>query len=130
MQENNKNQSLLIAKELNKLGNLLTSNVTELLKEIDAYTENYFDETFIAPNIKNDKDGTMTKRAIKKGETIFDKIMETVMRNEIVGKMEKVVENVLTEFINKMKELKENIQQEKKKLIETNNEVLDNLKKL
>ena len=131
MQENNNNnQSLLIAKELNKLGNLLTLNVTELLNEIDAYTDNYFDETFIAPNIKNDKDGTMTKKAIQRGETIFDKIMESVMRNEIVGKMENIVENVLIEFTNKMKELKENIQQEKNKLIETNNEVLDNLQKL
>ena len=75
MQENNNNnQSLLIAKELNKLGNLLTLNVTELLNEIDAYTDNYFDETFIAPNIKNDKDGTMTKKAIQRGETILDKI--------------------------------------------------------
>ena len=130
MQENNQNQSLQIAKELNTLGNELKIKVTELLNEVNSYSNTFFNETFIAPNIKNDKDGTLTKKAIQRGESIFDKIYESVNRNEIVSNMGEIVEFILNRFLEMMKEFKDNIQQEKKKLIETNNEIVDNLEKL
>ena len=70
-------------------------------ERLNNYNDNLRNELFEKePNEDNEE-------AYKRGETIFDKIMESVMRNEIVGKMENIVENVLIEFTNKMKELKE-----------------------
>ena len=125
-------QTLHIAKELQSVGKDLTTKVSELLNEVDSYTDPtiYCDRTFIAPLIKNDIDGNQLKTHLKKGETIFDKLQETIKRNDIVTNLEQLVEQQLEMFTNKIKQFKETIQQEKKKLIETNNEVLNNLEKL
>ena len=40
------NKSLKIAKELNKLGNTLTADISELLRESDAYNDRYYDQIY------------------------------------------------------------------------------------
>ena len=86
------NQSLQIANELNKLGNALSLNVVELLNEVDAYTDYYYDEPFfVESSMMNEEDEKKISNMIKKGETIFDRVNETVMRNEIVNKLEEIV---------------------------------------
>ena len=123
-----KNQIYLISNELIQLGNNLGLIIDKLKNEVDEYTNNYCEERFIAPEKINDKNEM--KKVIQKGETIFDKVNETVLRNDILIELEKYIEDVLKLFSTKIKEFKENILQEKKKLIETNNEIVDNLKKL
>ena len=102
MEEENKHATLKIVKELTTLGNLLTTNVFELLNEVDAYSEKYFDQIFTPNQIFNDVDGINTRREIKKGETYFDKIQESVLRNDIVYKLQNVVEMILNNFLKKI----------------------------
>ena len=128
--QKNYQQSLFIAKEIDTIGNELINKLTHFLKEVDSYSNTFFDQTFIAPNVKNDKDGTLTKKAIQKGESILDKITETLVKHEVVENLEEIVDHIVNQFSETMKEFKENIHQEKKELIETNNEILRNIKKL
>ena len=85
MEEENRKQTLTISKELNKLGHKLSANVSELSNEVDAYTDHYYDQMFYPNQIVNDIDGIKTRKEIKKGETYFDKIHESVLRNDIVN---------------------------------------------
>ena len=128
MKEINNNKTYQIAKELNKIGNQLTLNVNELINEVNSYTDNYCDQTFIAPLLTNDSDEKIIKNALKKGETIFDKIQESLKRNEFVIQLENLVDSILNKFNNKMNEFREKIFEERESLIERNNEILDNLK--
>ena len=128
MKEINNNKTYQIAKELNKIGNQLTLNVNELINEVNSYTDNYCDQTFIAPSLTNDSDEKLIKNVLKKGETIFDKIQESSKRNEFVIQLENLVDSILNKFNNKMNEFREKIFEERESLIERNNEILDNLK--
>ena len=51
----NKNQSYYVSNELIQLGNNLGLIIDKLKYEVDAYTNNYCDERFIAPEKTNDK---------------------------------------------------------------------------
>ena len=102
MEEENRKQTLQIAQELNILGNQLTVNVSEMLNEMDAYTDRYFDQVFYPSEIQNDKDGNKTRKEIKKGETYFDKVRESVLRNDIVCGLQNTVEMILNKFMKKI----------------------------
>ena len=130
MEEENRKQTLQIAKELNTLGNQLRVNVSELLNEVDAYTEKYFDQVFFPSEIENDKDGTKTRNEIKKGETYFDKVHESVLRNDIINQLQNTVEMILNKFLEKMKQFKNGITEDNERLINSNNEIIENLLKL
>ena len=102
MEEENKEQRLELLQELHILGNKLTTSFIELSKEVDNYTERYYEELFIQDKIVNDINGEKRRKEIKKGETYFDKIQETIMRNDIITEVEKTIETLLTKITEKM----------------------------
>ena len=65
------NKSFHIANELNKLGNVLTLKVIDLLKEVDAYTYHYYDDEMFLPSHEsmNEDNCGIVSRMIKKEET-------------------------------------------------------------
>ena len=71
-----------------------------------------------------------TKKEIKKGETIFDRVRESVMRNDIIDDLQQRLKMTIETFTNKMNMLHSRIQYEKERLVNSNNEILDNLKML
>ena len=125
----NQNQ-IQLSQELNILGNQLTTNINELLEEVKTYIQHYDDRTFISPQIDKNTNQHQIKKEISKGETIFDRVNESLLRNEIVNKLEQIVEEKIHQFCEKMKSFKERIINERKTLIESNNEILQNLEKL
>ena len=129
-EEFNKTKSLQITQQLNRLGNELTTNVIELMKEVNTYTDYYYDNLFIPQSTENDFDGKKTKNEYQKGETIFDRVHETVLRNEILLQMQQTVETTMTSFMEKMNELRKRILDDKDRLTEINNETLENLMSL
>ena len=98
-------RSLKITKELNSLGNLLTHQVTELLIEVDSYNDSFYENTYIAPSLQYFENNGLINREIKKGETIFDRVNETVKRNEMVIKYKQLVQETLSSFVKKMEEM-------------------------
>ena len=125
----NQNQ-IQFSQELNILGNQLTTNINELLEEVKTYIQHYDDRTFISPQIDKNTNQHQIKKKISKGETIFDRVNESLLRNEIVNKLEQIVEEKIHQFCEKMKSFKERIINERKTLIESNNEILQHLEKL
>ena len=118
------NKSLKIAKELNKFGNQLTTIISELLIESDAYNDHYYDQIYSPKDILNDKDGNQTRRELKKLETHFDRIYETLMRNESIIQFQETVEKILIEFQQKLNEFKAEIALDNNKFVAANNEIL------
>ena len=106
MEEENRKETIDIVKELNQIGKRLTVHVDELLKEVDSYKDKYYDQIFVPNEIKNDRDGNLTRKEIKRGETYFDRIHEAVTRNDFIYHFQETVENILFQFTNKMKVLK------------------------
>ena len=127
MEEENRKETIEIVRELNELGNQLTLNVDELLKEVDSYKDKYYDQIFVPNEIKNDRDGNLTRKEIKRGETYFDKIHESMLRNDFIYHFQEIVELILQKFTKKMKQLKEGINEERERLINANNQTINSL---
>ena len=127
---NQKNQTLQLVKELNQYGEDLKTKINDLLIGVNSYIENYCDETFVDPQIINDEDGKITKDTLKKGEAVFDRIQESLLRNNQMNELGNIVEQISNTFNEKIIQFNRKIIDDYYKLIETNNEVLDNLKDL
>ena len=122
--------SIKYTEQLNTIGSKLTSQVTELLNEVDSYSYHYYDNNFYPQIPINDKDRIKTRKEIKKGETIFDRISESLLRNDIVMNYIENVEKFTNQFQEKIQKLKEEIENERNILTKTNNEILENLESL
>ena len=103
--------SLKHVQELNTIGNQLIREISHLFKQVDAYNDHYYVQNFYPQILINDKDGIKTRKEIKKGETIFDRIYESTSRNdfvlksienvkEIIKEIENILETIQKEFIN------------------------------
>ena len=113
----------------------MTLKVDELLIEVDSYIQSYCDNLFIPNEIPYNPEDTFDyrrklKNEIKKGETIFDRINESLLRNEIIEKFHMIVESTMNEFVVIMNELKEQMLKERGQLSEVNNETLENISQL
>ena len=60
--------SLKYAEQLNTIGIKLTTQVTELLNEVDNYNFHYYNQKFFPELIMNDKGGIKTRREIKNNQ--------------------------------------------------------------
>ena len=127
MEDKNRQETLKIATELNVISKQLTVNMSELLNEVDAYTDHYYDQLFVPKQIFNDKEGIETRKEIKKGETYFDRVHESVMRNEFIIQLQDLVEQTMNKFQEKMNHLKDKILMDKELLVGINNEIIDAL---
>ena len=126
-EENERKEIVEISNIFNGIKNSLDGDVNKLVEEIESYNNHYYDQTFIPGDIENDKDGIKTRKEIKKGETIFDRIYESIIRNDIIDELQQRVEMTMKCFIENMRMLHERIMNEKERLTTTNNEILDNL---
>ena len=71
MEEDNRIESLKVVKDLNEIGNELTTNVSVLMNEVNWYSETYFDQMFIPNEIENDN-GNEIQKEIKRREIYFE----------------------------------------------------------
>ena len=128
MQNNNNKQSLQKTKQLNQIANQLTTYITELLDEVHSYNQQYYDQTFICERITNETNEIQIDNQIRRGETIFDRFHETLLRNEFIVSIENKVEQTVNQFLTHLNELKTEIHSDREQLLQTNKEILDNLK--
>ena len=61
---------------------------------------------------------------MKRIETLFEKVHETLMRNEIIIQFQETVEKTLIEFQQKLNDFKAEIALDNNKLVAANNEIL------
>ena len=139
MEENKENDWKQIVDEFkqkvleckNELSDEYKLEIIDLLIEIKNYRKTFY-KRIVAFELENDNEGILLKKEIQRGETIFDRVNESLLRIDIIFiKLIKMIEeNQIDKLQDIIEKMKTQIREERKELIEINNEILKILKKL
>ena len=116
--------------EINSLSNSLISSISKFVNELSEYQQHYnFNKHLLQsiPTPTTSKDPSELKKDIQTSETIFDKLQESLLRNELCLSLQNMIETSMISFTHSIEQLKKELTNEKEELFVANNEILDNM---